>query len=210
MYTDLVHLTHVANQDENAKQLIREVFRLWTACRLTSHPESIVGEETLGMDQRVADLQSPWANSFPTPPVMGAQLECILYSKFLQPSSVSIQASLDELLMKKTHDAWLTVYLAVFVLLHNCAMLTKRDEVHARQDNLETQYANPEAMRELHGGAETLLANFHGVLGGPVLFREAVEGRLDGCKRNWEFTAEEEMFMKDTYTRTSMMGEFYS
>lgn len=109
---------------------------------------------------------------------------------------------------KKTHEVWLTVYLALFVLLHSCAMLTRRDWEYARQMNFKTKYANPDAIKAHQKGAITLLAHYHSVLGGPGPLRLASAGRLESVKNSWNFSAQQEAFMKETYIRTRFMGEF--
>lgn len=139
---------------------------------------------------------------------MGAQLECIFYSRFLRPRSESVRKLLDGLFQRKTRNVWLTVYLTLFVLLHSCAMLTKRDEEYARQMGFESKYANPGAINALQKGAITLLAHFHGVVGGPAPFRLAAEGRLGGYKKDWDFTEEQETFLKKTYNRMGFMSEY--
>lgn len=139
---------------------------------------------------------------------MGGQLECIFYSRFLRPLSDSVRKLLNDLFQKRTHDVWFTVYLTLFVLLHSCAMLTKRDEEYARQMNFENKYANPKAIKTLQKGAITLLAHFHGVLDGPAPFRLAAEGRLRGYKKNWIFTEQQETFLRGTYDRMRSMSEF--
>ena len=138
---------------------------------------------------------------------MGAQIDCIIYNKFFQPLSDSILKYLDDLFKKKTHDVWLTVYLALFVLLHNTAMLTKRDEEYARQAGIAGRYANPQDIKALHRGAINLLAHFHGVLGGPVPFRQAGTGHLEGYRKNWEVSEQQETFMRTTYLRTRVMSK---
>lgn len=140
---------------------------------------------------------------------MGAQLECILYTRFLRPLSKRIQDLLDDLMKKRTHDTWLTVYLALFVLLHSCAMLTKRDAEYALQMKMGRKYANPEAIKAHQKGAITLLAHFHGVLGGPEPFGLAGTGRLESYRKNWDFSEHQEAFMKETYLRTRLMGEYF-
>lgn len=187
--------------------MICNSFRLWVACRLTSYPDAIVGQETLGLSGKIDYAPGRWAKHYPTPPVLGAQLECIVYTKYLQPLSVKIRASLDELMKKKTHEVWLTVYLALFVLLHSCAMLTRRDWEYARQMNFKTKYANPEAIKAHQKGAITLLAHYHSVLGGPKPLDLASAGRLESVKNSWNFSEQQEAFMKETYLRTRFMGE---
>lgn len=202
-YTDAV-----GNQDETTRSLIWDSFRFWVACRLTSYPDAIVSKDTLGLTEKIKNYASGgWVEHFPTPPVMGAQLECIVYSKYLRPLSDRIRASLDELLKKRTHGIWLTVYLTLFVLLHSCAMLTRRDSEYARQMNLETKYANPGAIRAHQKGAITLLAHYHTVLGGPRPLGLAASGGLKSVRNAWNFSEEQEAFMRETYLRTSVMGE---
>lgn len=161
------------------------------------------------MTERAEYPSDRWKKHFPTPPVMGAQLECILYTRFLRPLSKGIQDLLDDLMKKRTHDTWLTVYLALFVLLHSCALLTKRDAEYARQMNFGTTYANPEAIKAHQKGAITLLAHFHGVLDGPTPFGLANTGRLESFRKNWDFSERQEAFMKETYLRTRVMRECF-
>ena len=198
----------VDKQDETAQSLICDAFRLWVACRITSYPDKIVGEDTLGITEGVNYASGRWGKHVPTPPVLGAQLEWIVYTEYLQPLSVRVRTALDDLMRRRTHDVWLTVYLALFVLLHSCAMLTKRDAEYARQMNLNAKYANPDAIRAHQKGAITLLAHFHGVLGGPEPLRLAGTGSLEDYRKNWNFTERQKSFMKETYLRTSFMGEF--
>ncbi|SPN97376.1 uncharacterized protein DNG_00890 [Cephalotrichum gorgonifer] len=195
-------------RDIKTKSLLQDTFSLWIACRLTSHPEAIVGLDTLGLTKKAMDDGfSPWKNQYPIPPVMSAQLECILYTKLLRPLSAKVRTSLDELFKKKSHDIWLEAYLAIFVLLHSCALLIKRDEEYARQINLITKYANPESIKEHQKGAITLLAHFHRILHGPIPLRRAHQGDLQSFKKNWDFTPGQEQFMKRTYSTVLKMRE---
>lgn len=69
------------------------------------------------------------------PVMITAQMECILYSKILRPFSTLLLTQLNELVLEKKRENWMTIYLTMFILLHNCSMMTMRDEQTARQYN---------------------------------------------------------------------------
>jgi hypothetical protein len=91
--------------------LLANTLRLWVSCRQTSHPDRIVGNEYLGMRQ-VDDPDSPLEHMVPSPPVLGAQLECIMYtSRFLRPLSGRVLRDLMGLMETKQTQYWSTIYL---------------------------------------------------------------------------------------------------
>lgn len=172
-----------------------------------SQPQEIVGEEKLGMPQAVTSLSSPWRLGYPTPPVMAAQLECIIGSQFLKPFSQDVRQLLDNIFKKQQREVWLGVYLTTFMMLHNCGTLTKREEDLATQLDLETKYARPEAVMGLHKGAVTLLAHFHSLVGGPTPIRLAGSSPADSSWESWSFTEEQTGFLKETYQWMTSTGE---
>jgi len=168
----------------------------------------VAGMETLGCRQVDADPSSPWANQFPTPPVMGAQLECIIYTKFLRPWSAEVRSLLEKIIRGRSRMNWLSVYLTLFVLLHSCSLLIHRDYEYARQIGLWEEYANPQSVKDHQRGVTTLLAHFHVVLGGALPFRLTSESRPSTSKRKPDFTPKEEKFVKRTYAYVSSMSKF--
>lgn len=92
------------------------------------------GDEKLG-GERVSDPDSPHFDRVPMPVMITAQMECILYTKILRPISNKVLKQLNELVLEKKKEYWMTIYLAMFILLHNCSMITIRDEETARQYN---------------------------------------------------------------------------
>lgn len=106
------------------------------ASRKTSFPEKIQDGETLGSD-RIVDPTYLQFNTRPLPALMVAQLELITFSVLLKPLSKAVLNELQTMIMANKKKHWLTIYLTVFLLLHNCAMLTRRDEEYARQIVLE-------------------------------------------------------------------------
>ncbi|KKK23873.1 hypothetical protein AOCH_002910, partial [Aspergillus ochraceoroseus] len=142
------------------QKLIHNCLRFWVACRKTSHPERIYSSENHGGDI-VNDPGSPFYNVVPMPPIMIAQMECIMYTKVLRPISQQLLSDMKDLIMENKRENWLTTYLTLFILLHSCAMLTRRDWETARQFNLKDEYANPMSIQGMQNGMHILLAHFH-------------------------------------------------
>jgi hypothetical protein len=115
---------------------LTNTFRLWVTCRLISNPVHICSEEKLG-GQAVYSPDSLHDGKVPMPLIMTAQFECINYTTFLRPWSKAVLKQLNELVLAKKREYWLTIYLAMFILLHSCAMLTRRDEETARQYDMK-------------------------------------------------------------------------
>jgi len=73
------------------------------------------------------------------PPIMIAQKELVIYMEFLKPLSKTVLAELQELIYANQRKYWFTIYLTLFILLHSCSMITRRDEEYARQINLKVR-----------------------------------------------------------------------
>ncbi|KAK4176547.1 hypothetical protein QBC36DRAFT_187225 [Triangularia setosa] len=160
--------------------LLSNTFRLWVVCRMTSSPVYICGDDTLG-----GTPHPLYQNHVPMPLVMTAQFECINYTTFLRPWSKAVLKQLNDLVLAKKREYWFTIYLVMFVLLHSCAMITRRDEETARQYNMLNKYANPASIREHHCGAQIMLAHFHYINRGVIPFSlplHTEQGRKDLAK----------------------------
>jgi hypothetical protein len=153
------------------------------------------------------NTSSIYKDKVPVPPIMVAQQECIVFSRFLQPLSQSVLSQLDRLISKRKQADWLSIYLTLFLLLHSCALLTQRDAEYAQRLRLKDQFANPDAIKAHHSGALTLLAHFHFVSGGPKPFRLAAERRLHEYRGNTSFTGEQEDFIGASAFCVSKMGK---
>ncbi|KAK3349052.1 hypothetical protein B0T25DRAFT_458000 [Lasiosphaeria hispida] len=149
--------------------LLSNTFRLWVTCRLISNPVHICGEDKLG-GHAIYSPDSLHNGKVPMPMVMTAQFECINYTTFLRPLSKAVLKQLNELVLAKKREYWLTIYFSMFILLHSCAMMTKRDAETAAQYDMGTYYANPESIRAHHSGAQTILAHFHFINKGVIPF----------------------------------------
>ncbi|KAK0644676.1 hypothetical protein B0T16DRAFT_332780 [Cercophora newfieldiana] len=161
---------HIGNaKSPEERSLLSNTFRLWVICRLISNPVHICGDEKLG-GQAIESQDSLHDGKVPMPMIMTAQFECINYTTFLRPWSKAVLKQLNELVLAKRRDYWLSIYFAMFVLLHSCAMMTRRDEETATQYDMKGRYANPESIRAHHSGAQTMLAHFHFINKGVVPF----------------------------------------
>lgn len=118
------------------RDLLANAFRFWVACRKTSNPHHIYGQDKLG-GELVDDPLSMFHNVVPMPVIMIAQMECIMYTRVLRPTHRKVLAQLNELVKANKREYWLTIYLTMFILLHSCAMISRRDWETARQYNLQ-------------------------------------------------------------------------
>ncbi|KAI5918987.1 hypothetical protein F4810DRAFT_703882 [Camillea tinctor] len=142
------------------RELLENTFRLWVGCRKTSNPHRIYGDDTLG-GQMVDDPDSIFHNVVPMPVIMISQMECIMYTTNLRPMSKKVLHDLNVIVRQNKRKYWLTIYLTMFILLHSCSLVTKRDWENARQYDLSDEFSNPESIRKHHCGAEMMLAHFH-------------------------------------------------
>ncbi|CAH0045779.1 unnamed protein product [Clonostachys solani] len=157
-YAALWHAEHT--QDLKEKEFLITIFRFWVACRITSNPSQIIGEETLGLDP-INDRSSKMHGKVPLPPIITPQEQVIIYSGFLIPLSQKIVYLLGQFLKDTNPKVRYTSYLGLFMILHSCSMLTRRNKEYARQINHNGEYVNPDSISALLSGAITMLAHFH-------------------------------------------------
>ncbi|KAI9689934.1 MAG: hypothetical protein M1822_009816 [Bathelium mastoideum] len=154
---------------ERERELLQATLRLWVAARMTSNVEWICGEETLGIPQ-VVDTSSPWFLHLPKPAVMCSQCEIISYSTLLRPYRKKLLSLLQAMIQANQKRYWYTIYLTLFLLLHSCAMITRRDEDLAKQMGAPSRFLNPSSISEHHIGSRTMLAHFHYLNKGAEVF----------------------------------------
>lgn len=109
------------------------VLRLWIAIRITTRSIRICGEDTLGMSSNIFDETSPLHGEIPVPPVLGTQIELILIQGIQIPLRKAVLDRLQKLIATNRLNTWFTMYLCMFILLHNCSMMTKYDAGYAKK-----------------------------------------------------------------------------
>lgn len=113
------------------------ILRLWVCVRMITRSERICGQETLGMPADIFDQSSPMHGKIPITPVMGAQIDVIVIQGIMVPLRGMILEQLQRLVLAHRPQNWLCVYLCIFMLLHNCALITKQDIAYARKHGLK-------------------------------------------------------------------------
>ena len=94
------------------------------------------GEDTLGISP-VTDPNSNMFGKVLYPPIASAQLDVINALKIRQPLQKAILDGLNKLVLSNKPQYWMTIYLCIFVLLHNCSILTADRYRHARKHGMK-------------------------------------------------------------------------
>jgi hypothetical protein len=131
--------------------MLTYAFRLWFAARKTSNSEWLCGEETLGTP-KVTDPSSPYFARRPIPPLINAQFQVISYSTLLRPFSKTVLNHLQAFITANKRKHWLTIYLTLFILLHSCSMITRRNAQYARQLSLKVRHTIVTVFKYFHLG----------------------------------------------------------
>ena len=108
------------------------ILQLWIAIRITTSSIFICGEDTLGVPPD-CDESSPFHSKIPLPPVMEAQIELILIQGIQIPLRKVVLDRLQKLIATNKPNTWFAMYLCIFILLHNCSMITKFDANYAKK-----------------------------------------------------------------------------
>lgn len=119
--------------------MLGSALRLWFAARKTSNSEWLCGTETLGTPP-VTDPSSPYFARRPIPPLINAQFQVISYSTLLRPFSKAVLSQLQAFITANKRKHWLTIYLTLFILLHSCSLITRRNAQYARQLGLKVRH----------------------------------------------------------------------
>jgi hypothetical protein len=92
----------------------------------------------LGLSSDLIDETNPALHGkIPIPPVMGAQIDLIVISRILAPLRANILEKLQKIILENKPRNWFCIYLCIFVLLHNCALMTQQDTAYAKKHGLE-------------------------------------------------------------------------
>jgi hypothetical protein len=112
---------------------------MWAASRMMSRSDFICGVETLGMKRQNYGPNSAYTGKILMPPVFSAQMEVIFVAEMLQPTKQEILERLRTLVYESDRRSWLAIYLCIFLLLHSCALLTKKDHERAEKQGLQVR-----------------------------------------------------------------------
>lgn len=132
-----VEYCKASSTPDEIKNLLRDIFRLWMAIRLSTKSFFIVGEDTLGMPGDILDVTNPNKGQIPMPPVLGAQLDLILIHHIEDKLRRRVLEELERMVMKKQLNTWISTYVVTFILLHNTTLITAHDAAYARKHGIK-------------------------------------------------------------------------
>ena len=106
---------------------------------MESSSEFIDGPETLGMEPQVVDRTKPTYGKTLVAPIISAQIQMIMAEYVLTPLRESVLSKLEHYTTgsgAKEKD-FLAVYLSLFILMHNYALLTAHEKRRAEKQGSE-------------------------------------------------------------------------
>lgn len=130
------------------------------------------------------DEHSPYFNRIPMPPVMSEQITRLLVHKIIDPLRKLIISQLEDMIKgfkAREPSLWFTIFLCIFVLVHNSERCIKHNKNYAARHKLPVRqhlvnlklmlsrmltryqghFGNPTLVEELKFGADTILWHFH-------------------------------------------------
>lgn len=147
-YSKVLTLGHTPGLvSDPERDVLMSVLELWMTVRLTTRSFEIVGDETLDMPKDILDETSPSHGKVPIPPVMGAQLDSVLIHQIQHNLRKDALKKLGKIISDNRTSTWITIYLAIFVLLHNAALVIKHDASYARKHGMKVSFRKKKARR---------------------------------------------------------------
>ncbi|ETS76888.1 hypothetical protein PFICI_10762 [Pestalotiopsis fici W106-1] len=149
-----------------AKEFMEDLFKLWFAMKNTLGSAWLLGDpgqrETLYMSPDERDGH-PFPDKISAPRLVCQQFDAINYCSMLNPWRTAFFKKLDQIMAAKIDPKMLyTVYLAIFILLHEVSNTSKDRYWHARhKKDVQRRYDMELFMEQLHDGANQLLYAWH-------------------------------------------------
>lgn len=94
----------------------------------------ICGEDTLGMKPETKDETYPLFGKVSMPRIIVAQFDSINHTKLLSKYGHRVLRSLESFIFRNQSTFWWTIYLCVFILLHEASWLSADRYRHARHN----------------------------------------------------------------------------
>ncbi|KAL2113315.1 hypothetical protein VUR80DRAFT_4640 [Thermomyces stellatus] len=140
---------------------LTDVYRLWMAVRYTVGSSYVSGDDTLGMSPKLDDKSYPLWGRVSTPRMIIAQIDSINAQKILAPLRQRVLKTLETLIKANKTQHWFTIYIAIFLLLHNVSIISADRRRHGKANGATKGYSLPQVVEDLHEGANVLLAYWH-------------------------------------------------
>ncbi|UNI17769.1 hypothetical protein JDV02_004089 [Purpureocillium takamizusanense] len=144
------------------KKLLGNLFILWFATRHTAGSAYICGQETLGMKPELKDDTYPLYGKVSLPRMILAQFDSINHTKLLSKYGRKVLQDLEQFLFRNNGRWWWTIYLCVFILLHEASFISADRYRHARNNlGAKFRYSIPKFVEELQEGCNNILTHWH-------------------------------------------------
>ncbi len=112
------------------------------AIRHTVGSSFLCGDDKLGMEPHFSDQSYPLWSRVSTPRMIIAQADSILASEIISPLRKKVLRLLEGMIKANKPKHWSTIYLAVFLLLHNVSVISADRRRHGK-DNGAPVSGNP-------------------------------------------------------------------
>ncbi|GAP92780.1 putative tetratricopeptide repeat domain-containing protein [Rosellinia necatrix] len=180
-------------------KLFCKYFRLWLASRFTLGSAYITdGYENL--EGTTAGAAYPGAQFLSR--MITAQFDSIGYKHVLVTLKREVLDELWLLMQKRTNTTFFTVYLIVFMMLHEISVACQDRRRRAKEQGLKTYYDLEDATAKIKHGADIILGHWHYYKGDidPLSMTQDSMARAFGTE-----SAEEIRLLMDTYQEYSQM-----
>ncbi|KAI0123986.1 hypothetical protein BJ170DRAFT_68509 [Xylariales sp. AK1849] len=144
----------------DAKMFMEDLFRLWFAMRNSMGSAWIAGKDTLDMKpDRREDY--PFPGRITVPRMVCQQFDSFNFSQSMSPWRRKVLTNLMTLMRHKDSKCFYTVFLAVFMLLHEASAISQDRYIHARdKPDIQGRYDMP-FVEDLQEGTNIVLMFWH-------------------------------------------------
>lgn len=161
-------------------ELVSEALDVWVASRLIEKQFQVFnGGAMLGM-KHVDEADHPFNGFTPVTPIMDSQLDDLVIRHLIHPICTRFLVRLKEKIEERKRENWLEIYLAMFVMLSNMALIQKDMATQARRKGLKPGNRGGTLTQSYIHASKTMLAYFHFACAGSVPFSIAFDGSKDG------------------------------
>ncbi|KAI0196787.1 hypothetical protein EV127DRAFT_476842 [Xylaria flabelliformis] len=176
------HSAKVANRDfgktkGNPATLFQNYFRLWLASRFT------LGSAYVAAGHENLEASTPPCERKFVSRMITAQFDSIGYNHVLLKLKREVLDELWLLMQKRTDATFFTVYLIVFMMLHEVSVACQDRRRRAKEQGLKTYYDLEDVTAKIKHGADVILGHWHYYKGDldPLTNSEAVMVRQFGA-----------------------------
>ncbi|KAI1849908.1 hypothetical protein JX265_013495 [Neoarthrinium moseri] len=161
------HMIHVNNNKMrpnstgvDPKRFMQDLLALWFATKNSLRSAWLVGDERLDMDFETRQGY-PFPNRLSVPRMICQQFDALNVNLIMQPARGRVLTDLWKLISSTDPQWFFTIYLAVFILLHQASAISKDRYWHARHRSYVRRYDKERDMEDIQEGANIVLLCWH-------------------------------------------------